>query len=256
MKKYFYLIIILAICNFLINNISLASDLKNEIIGTVNGENIYLKEFDRLYDTGKKKGAIDKANQRDIKEKSLNSIINKYLILQEAKTRKIQIPDTTLTQKLNETKQKLGGEANFKNFLDENNATGEDAKNEIKSQLLYYELKKQIPNLSSFLTQKRAKSKITIYKERIFPQVTIPNIEELARIERLKNNIQIELSKNIGLFNENLVPGTTLPTLHSLNAFKTTSPNLLEIKSYENTSQGIKELIKKIEQRRVTIKNE
>ena len=155
MRNWFSLFVILVTLNFIVPGFCFASDTSNQIIGTVNGENIYLNDFNRLYNAEKKK------QEKITKEKLLDLIIDERLILQEAKKRNIQISDNAVSARLDQIKQKLGEEG-FKKFLLENNATPADAKNEIKNQLLYIIAIKQIPDLHSFLLQKRSSSKITL----------------------------------------------------------------------------------------------
>ena len=183
MKKYLFFIFISVILSFLTSGLCLATESNEEIIGTVNGENIYLKEFNRLYNAQKKKleknGPIDKVTEKTIKEKLLDLIIDEYIILEEAKERNIQIPDEVLATRLNQIKEKVGGEEGFNKFLSENNATIEDAKREIKNQLQYSIVKNQLEfkqskdpsfNYKDFLTEKKSKSNIVIYKEKMFPK--------------------------------------------------------------------------------------
>ncbi|MBI2995172.1 MAG: SurA N-terminal domain-containing protein [Candidatus Melainabacteria bacterium] len=174
MKKYLYKIIISFLFLFLIINPSFSQIQDNEIIANVNGENIYLNTFNRLFNARQKKLPIEKNQENAVKEKILNQIIEDTLILQEAKARNLEANEEEINKRFNLTTEKQGGEEAFKKFLAENNATIEDAKDEIKKQILYDQIKEDIikgaGNLSTFINNKKQVASIVIYKDKVFPQ--------------------------------------------------------------------------------------
>lgn len=215
MKKYFYLIlflfslIILTICSAIV---SIAND---EIVGTVNGKNIYLSEFNRLYNSQKYKlDSTIKDSEKELKEKLVNQLVDKILILQEAEERNIQLPEEEITKRLEVIKDKKGGEEKFIAFLQENNATIEDAKNEIKNQILHNLVINSFTNEStsnqtfkSYFTEKRKNADIVIFTSKIFessegpshvsatirtkeyPTLTKSKVDEIKKLEEETNKI-------------------------------------------------------------------
>ena len=145
----FFLIVILSLS---LN--SSAQETRNEIIAKINSEDVLKSKFDRLLNSQKKK--------------LIDQLINETLFLQEAKAKNINVSEEEITKRLTLIKEKQGGEEGFNKFLTENNATLEDAKNEIKNQILIQLVKKQINNLNAFLNMKKAQSNIIIYMDKIF----------------------------------------------------------------------------------------
>lgn len=215
MKKYFYLIlflfslIITIICSA---TVTIAND---EIIGTVNSKNIYLSEFNRLYNSQKNKlDSTTKDSEKELKEKLVNQLVDKILILQEAEERNIQVPEEEITKRLELIKDKKGGEEKFITFLQENNATIEDAKNEIKDQILQNLIINSFTNEStsnqtvkSYFTEKRKNADIVIFTSKIFdahqgpsdvtatirtkeyPTLTKSKVDEIKKLEEETNKI-------------------------------------------------------------------
>ena len=190
MKKniYFYFVILLI---FIFTPYSYAELHKNyEIIGTVNGENLYLGEFNRLLNAQKRKHNKDilenKEKEKKLKEKLIDQMINELLALQEAKKRNIQISEEEIISKLNLLLQKQGDESNFIQFLAENNATIEDTKNEIKNQILYERVKNEIPDFNSFIEQKKSEAGIVIYNSKIFPEENNTAKEQITEIPAIR----------------------------------------------------------------------
>lgn len=180
MKKYFFLILLLLIYTPI--NFSSAQNLNDEIIGTVNGENLYLSEFNRLFNVQKKKN-LDKS-EKEIKENLIALMVDELLVLQEGRSRNLQIQEEEISKRINLIKEKLGGEDGFKAFLTENNATIEDARNEIKNQILYEQVKtvlsKDISDFKAYLNEKKSKASIVIYNDKISPEDKKP--EQVAQI--------------------------------------------------------------------------
>lgn len=231
---YFIFFILLFFVTFNFN--SQALDKESEIIGIVNGENIYLSDFNRLLNAQKTK--LTNLSDKEIKDKLVNFIIDRILILQEAKARNIEVPEENITKRLVLLKEKKGGEEAFKKFLEENKATIEDAKDEIKTQILYKlvekELAKSNDEFKSFLSKKKENSNIVVYRDKIFQNIQSPQL-------------RAESSEK-----ENLVPGA--PTdLSTLNVFKVGNLTLENVETSNNPQEELKELIKKIEERKITL---
>ena len=121
---------------------------------------------------------LDKLFEKQTKEKLIEKFVDEELLLQEAEIRNITISEGEVIKRLAQIKQKQGGEETFNSFLSENNATIEDAINELKNQILVKSVKDQINDLNNFLTSKKLNSEIVVYRNRIFPKEenTIPDI--------------------------------------------------------------------------------
>ncbi len=135
---------------------------------------------------------IKKLFEKETKEKLIEKFINETLILQEAKARNVNVSEEEITQKLSLLKEKQGGEEAFNKFLSKNNATLEDAKNEIKNQILVQLVKNQTSDLTNFLAMKKLKSDIIIYTSKIFPKepdaLAYPS-ETIKKIDEETSNI-------------------------------------------------------------------
>lgn len=153
------------------------SNIISETIGYVNGESISLKEYNRLL---KAKG------EKYSKEKILDLIIDRLLVLQEAKKRNTQVSEEETTKRLNQIKEKQSGEEGFTKFLTNNDATIDDVKNEIRNQLIYELTKTEIlkeTSFKSFLLKKKLDSDIIIYNDKINEQETGTIIEDSEVLE-------------------------------------------------------------------------
>ncbi len=122
---------------------------------------------------------LDKYFEITIKDKITNHLINELLVIEEAKTREIEVKEDDINKRLNFLKDKQGGEDGFKTFLIENNATLEDAKSEIKNQLLYELTKEQVvkenKDFGDFINKKKDSANIIIYNKADISQI---NLEE------------------------------------------------------------------------------
>lgn len=227
---------------------SQALDKESEIIGIVNSENIYLNDFNRLLNVQKTK--LTNLSDKEIKDKLVNFIIDRILISQEAKARNIEVPEENIAKRLALLKEKKGGEEAFKKFLEENKATIEDAKDEIKTQMLYKlvekELAKSNDEFKSFLSKKKENSNIVVYRDKIFQNIQSPQLRAES------SEVASQTIHNPESQKENLVPGS--PTeLSTLNVFKTGNLTLENVETSPNPREELKELIKKIEERKITL---
>lgn len=138
---------------------------------------------------------IEKNFEEEVKDKLIEKIVNETLLLQAAKVRDLTVSEDEITNRLNLIKEKQGGDSGFAKFLEENNASLEDAKAEIKNQLLIQLVKDKIKNLNTYLTIRKTKSDIIIYTNKLFPQGSdaLANIEELKPDEK---EISLQVNAN------------------------------------------------------------
>lgn len=78
------------------------------------------------------------------KDKLVEVLINEVLVIQEAENRNIDVTEDEVNNRLALLKIKSGGEAVFNKLLKQNNATVSDAENEIRNEILYNKVKKDI----------------------------------------------------------------------------------------------------------------
>lgn len=204
MKQFWSISLSIILSTIITFNSSYAVNSNDEIIGTVNGENLYLSQFNRLLNAGKKD-----PNKSLTKEKILELMINELLVLQEAKARNIDIPQEEIIKQLNLVKEKQGGEEAFRVFLTEYSATLEDAQNEIKNKLLYEKVKNEIMGeFKQFLTERKLTANIVVYNDKIFPNIQEPNLrtEQYPTITKSK----IEEIKNLEIKTNELVKKESL----------------------------------------------
>ena len=237
MKKCFFQIVLFIILFF---NFTLWAqgnlETKNEIIGTVNGENLYLNEFNRLFNAQNKK--YEKESAREI---ILDQMIDKILVMQEAKSRSLNVSEAEINRRLDLIKERQGGEEAFANFLTQNNATIEDAKNEIKNQILFDFLKNSIESkdgksFKSFISAKKINSDIVIFTSKINPQkdkaanlrtkeyptITKSRVKEVEQLDEETKSIIAEIES--GITKDNDVPLLNEEQIKALNS-KTKHPS-------------------------------
>lgn len=215
MKRFFILLFLfLTILNFHLN--SSAQTAQSEIIAKINDEDIFQSDFNRFLNAQKKK--------------LIEKLVNETLLLQEAKIKNISVSEEDITKRLNQIKEKQGGEQAFNKFLMENNATVEDAKNEIKNQILIQLVKNRINDLSNFLAMKKLNSDIIIYTNKLFPTTAcsqpIPS-DPIKMEESISKALAAEIQKDESTFSD--IQNRT-----------------------DNPSKVLQELRRKIEQRRIT----
>ena len=212
MKKYFFQTVLFIILFF---NVTLWAqgnlETKNEIIGTVNGENLYLNEFNRLFNAQNKKH--EKESAREI---ILDQMIDRMLVMQEAKSKNLTVSETEINRRLDLIKERQGGEEAFANFLAQNDATIEDAKNEIKNQILFDFIKNLIESkdgksFKSFISEKKMNSDIVIFTSKINPQkdktanlrtkeypaITKSRVKEVEQLDEETKSIIAEIESSI-----------------------------------------------------------
>ncbi len=180
-KNLLYLFILACIGNFIFSSL-LASSLPPEVIARVNGEDVPLKEFLKeirgYMVLGQLEGAV---------EKSLEEVIRRHLLVQEAKRRKLHLTKT------------------FKNLSFLNPG---ERREDIMIELLKKEIRNQIEVTDEEieeLLQERMKNigQISMEKEEVWEALK----EELLRrkmekamdnlVEELKKKAQIELNEEV-----------------------------------------------------------
>lgn len=199
--------------------------------------------------------ALDKYFEKHIKNKIIEIMINEQIALEEAKKRNLQVNEAEIQKRLDFIKGKQGSEEGFKAFLEENNATIEDVKNEIKNQMLYDQLKnklvKENTNFKAFLNKKKLESNIIVYNDKIQPQVqkikvqatnpeirtneyptlTKTKVEDIKKLEEKTNEIIQEI-KEAQKPSES--EKTTVTASKTKLSFKFNLPKLSKIKKEEN----------------------
>jgi hypothetical protein len=220
MKQYFFRFILFLILFF---GFTLLAHGNEEIIGSVNGEHLYLNEFNRLFNAQVKKHGKESAA-----EVILNQMIDRTLVMQEAKLKGLTVNEAEINKRLDFIKEKQGGEEAFINFLTQNNATIEDAKNEIKYQILFDHIKNSIEAkdgkpFKSFLEAKKLNSDIVVFISKInpvkdttpanknkpeqsesislrtkeYPAITKSKVKELEKLDEDTQNIIAEMEKSV-----------------------------------------------------------
>ncbi len=134
---------------------------------------------------------LEKYFELKTKETLTNSLIDEALVLQEAKKINIQISNDAVNQKIDLIKERQGGEEAFAQFLRENNATIDDAKNEINKQLLYKAVKDSVTNngitdFKTFIANKKDNANIVIYKDKLFNKETNELANSQEEIDTLR----------------------------------------------------------------------
>ena len=242
MKKYFFQTILFVILFF---NFTLWAqgnlETKNEIIGTVNGENLYLNEFNRLFNAQNKKH--EKESAREI---ILDQMIDRMLVMQEAKSKNLTVSETEINRRLDLIKERQGGEEAFANFLAQNDATIEDAKNEIKNQILFDFIKNLIESkdgksFKSFISEKKMNSDIIIFTSKINPQkdktanlrtkeypaITKSRVKEVEQLDEETKSIIAEIESSITKDNNTSLPSSQQNQV-AIDINKITEPLILD----------------------------
>ena len=279
---FVYIFLIFLITN-IISTHAAKTLIDEQVIGIVNGENLYLNNFNRLFYAQKKKlKPEDRFQEESLKKKVVDLLIDELLVQEEAKTKNINIQEEEINERLNLIKQKSGSEDAFNKFLIKNNATTEDAKNEIKTQLLFEVMKTQIPSFKTFLAEKRRNANIVIYNYKIFSEAgeldkeiatckeTFLRQIELVSLQPLSDEYEGvtgragdggwgegkgEIDSHIKLRKDIVIEEIKEPlVLKPIIQDETKNP-VIQDSTMINLSKEIEELRRSIEQRRVTLEN-
>ncbi|GEM_PF-4696395 len=136
------------------NNIPIAN-IKNKL-----AENLLLEKY---YESKKRQELI-------------TQMVDEILVLQEAKSRNLIVPNEEVTKKLDLLISKQGGILPFLDFLKQNNATVQDAENEIRKKMVYDLVKQEVladnktndtDPFKSFITDIQTKANIIVYINKV-----------------------------------------------------------------------------------------
>lgn len=123
----------------LVSAVVFAADKKApaDMIAVVNGTIITKEKFDRGLQLNKKRLAskgiqVPEAQMTQFKNDVLDEIIDMELLYQESEKKGIKIEPEAALDQFNEFKQRFPGEAEFKKWLEENNFTESDFRDELK----------------------------------------------------------------------------------------------------------------------------
>ena len=188
---------------------------------------------------------LSKYFEKHIKEKLLVLMVDELLVLQEAKIRGLEVPEELIEQKLDLIKEKKGGELAFKKVLMENNATIEEAREEIKNQFLYElvieSLQKELKSsdkqrIKDYFNSKKLNSRIVFYDHNANKVNPLSDSQVVNKTKKEIKAKQIQVVENID----------TAPTLKVINKSEPDRvASLNDLKNNEETKAG-KELQKEI----------
>jgi peptidyl-prolyl cis-trans isomerase C len=108
-----------------------------EVLARVNGENVTRQEFEEFVQNleGRAGGSVP-ADQRDqVYRQVLDQIIGYKLLLQEAKTRKVAVPDGDVETRINEIRKQFPSEEVFTQALAERKMTLDQVRSDIRNDL-------------------------------------------------------------------------------------------------------------------------
>lgn len=113
------------------------------VIATVNGEKIYLDEFEKRLTVQKKtffpQGAPESPDKRELlEEEILESMITEKIVLQRARTLRLSVSNTELERKLLELSKDYG--ENFFDLLAAQNVRYEEWREELRKEMLFDKL--------------------------------------------------------------------------------------------------------------------
>ena len=115
-----------------------AGDKGKVVVGRVNGVEITMEAFARMVGSL----GIEKAHEtaspnsiKDAKKEALNQLIVQELAYQKAKSEGMTVEKKVIDEALAETRQKLGGEEKFKEFMEKERITEEDISKRIERHL-------------------------------------------------------------------------------------------------------------------------
>ena len=116
-----------------------------DIVATVNGTVISLKDFDfevnlvktRLLNMGR---PVTDPQLSEIKKKILEDMINRELLFQESKSKGIKVDEAAVTDQFTKLRKKFPNEDEFKKWLDKMNVSEAVMKSQIKRQMIIRQL--------------------------------------------------------------------------------------------------------------------
>ena len=116
---------------------------RKQVVATVNGEKIYLDEYQKRLNAQKgllaAKALPESLNKRELlEEEILESIITEKIVLQRARELNLSVSDTELERKLLDIRKDYGD--NFFNLLAQQNVRYEDWREELRKEMLWDKL--------------------------------------------------------------------------------------------------------------------
>lgn len=123
---------------------------------------------DELKNKLKENLLLEKYFNKEARFKIIDHVIDEILVKQEANQRNISAQEEEIINQLNKIIEKQGGETTFNEFLKQNNATLEDAKNEIKKNIVLELVKKSFENEDGFINyfrNKKINSDIVVFAD-------------------------------------------------------------------------------------------
>ena len=116
---------------------------QKQVVATVNGEKIYLDEYQKRWNAQKgllaAKALPESLNKRELlEEEILESIITEKIVLQRARELNLSVSDTELERKLLDIRKDYGD--NFFNLLAQQNVRYEDWREELRKEMLWDKL--------------------------------------------------------------------------------------------------------------------
>lgn len=175
---------------------------------------------------------LDKYYESKKRQELLDKMVDENLVLQEGKSRNLAAPNEEVSKKLDLLISKQGGILPFLDFLKQNNATVQDAENEIRKKMIYDLVKQQILTenktndtdpFKSFITDIKTKANIIVYTNKVegketpivaqantanietkdpsslrtkpYPTLTRTKVNQIAELEQKTNRILEEANK-------------------------------------------------------------
>lgn len=171
-----------------------------KLFSKVNDTNLTLED---LKNKVRENLLLEKYFKEKSKFKIVEHMIDELLIKQEAKERGIFVSEDTVSDRMNKIIEAEGGKEAFEAFLVKNNATIEDAKEEIKNQLTIELVKKMFASnlqtnenieelFNSYIEKKKTNSSILVYSKNLFED---KNDKEIIPEEKIVAQADVNLRK-------------------------------------------------------------
>lgn len=123
-----------------------------EVVATVNGEEITQKQFDEYYnmlkksyesEAGKLDEKKDKTMLKNIQDKAYDDLVMQVLIKQQAEKEGIKVQDKEVEKDLKSVKERMG-ETGYKDFIERTGITEKELLRQLKVEKMYTELRNKV----------------------------------------------------------------------------------------------------------------
>jgi len=115
------------------------------VLARVDGVDILAEDVNRMLNfSGLGGETADRAEQRRKQRNALDTLINRQLLMNEARRRKIEVSDEELESRLGRFFEMRGGKENVLKQLEESNLSVEDVKDDIRLGVLYERIEKEV----------------------------------------------------------------------------------------------------------------